>query len=365
MPLPSKEDTNMNKGTAKKRKFRRRLLAAFWLLLLLLALAATVVMGLYIGGAVSSRKNMAANIENTLTEQETVTAIPDSDLVQRNGKKYRYNDKVITVLAMGIDSRENGVSPMEKWGDAGLADTVFLVALNTATGQMQLISISRDTMTELNCYDETGNFVGYAIDHLSVGYFYGDNAHGSCKAMVEDVSKLFYGLPINLYCSFSMDAIPLLNDAVGGVTVTIPEEYLTTMGYSPYSAGQSVTLQGNEARSFVQNRNCEADGSNNDRMARQKQYAVGFIQSAKQAIKENPSLPMELYRLLSDSMCTNLNASRAVYLAQQALALQFSEENIRVVQGTNNYDGEYDEFYVDKEALIDMILEVFYEEVEK
>ena len=41
---------------------------------------------------------------------------------------------------------------------------------------------------------------------------------------VDAVSHLMYDLPIHGYVAVKLDAIEKLNDAVGGVTVTLPED---------------------------------------------------------------------------------------------------------------------------------------------
>ena len=79
---------------------------------------------------------------------------------------------------------------------------------------------------------------------------------------------------------------------------------------------------------------------------------------------KNPAALLQLYQTLNQSMVNNVGASQAVYLASQALKLDFSEENIHAMPGENRYSGEYDEFYADDEALYRLILDVFYTEVE-
>ena len=42
--------------------------------------------------------------------------------------------------------------------------------------------------------------------------------------MVDAVSNLFYGIPINAYVALNMEAVIAINDAVGGVPVHVPED---------------------------------------------------------------------------------------------------------------------------------------------
>mgnify|MGYP001718301415 FL=1 len=94
----------------------------------------------------------------------------------------------------------------------------------------------------------------------------------SCQYMVDAVSNLFYGMPINGYVALNMNAVGMINDAVGGVTVTVPED-MTQVDPS-FAEGAMVTLTGDQALKFTRYRDTEKDFSNNSRMERQKQYLV-------------------------------------------------------------------------------------------
>ena len=60
--------------------------------------------------------------------------------------------------------------------------------------------------------------------------------------MEEAVSELFYGLPIHGYCALSMNNIADLNDAVGGVTVTVPEELAAASGMNGLGRRLLITV---------------------------------------------------------------------------------------------------------------------------
>lgn len=83
----------------------------------------------------------------------------------------------------------------------------------------------------------------------------------SCQYMVDAVSNLFYGMPINGYVALNMNAVAMINDAVGGVTVTVPED-MTQVDPS-FAEGAAVTLTGDQALKFTRYRDTEKDFSNN------------------------------------------------------------------------------------------------------
>ena len=63
-------------------------------------------------------------------------------------------------------------------------------------------------------------------------------------------------------------------------------------------------------------------------------------------------------------MVTDIGVDEISYLASQAAGYHFSEESLRSLQGATVQGEIYEEFYPDEQALYELILEVFYEEVE-
>lgn len=285
------------------------------------------------------------------------------DVVVKNGKKYRYNKELINILCLGIDKTTEEIEGQPKVsGGSGQADAIVLVTLDPTAQTMKMTAIPRDTITEIETYDASGNSVGKSKNHLALAYAYGDGGKKSGELTVAAVSNLLYQLPIHGYAAIRMDAVEKLNDSVGGVTVTLPEE-MQINGVT-YEAGQSVILTGSQALSYVRTRDIEAAGANLQRMERQKGYAVSFIQSAKQALKKNPTLAATLYQDITADMVTNIGLDEAVYLASMLPQMRFSAEDIQTVQGTIRQGKKYEEYYADEDALQALILDTFYTEAE-
>ena len=71
----------------------------------------------------------------------------------------------------------------------------------------------------------------------------------------------------------NMSAIEVVNDMVGGVTVTIEDDFPDS---DTLIKGQTVTLHGKDAERFIRERKTVADGLNENRMSRQAQYEEAF-----------------------------------------------------------------------------------------
>ena len=149
-----------------------------------------------------------------------------------------------------------------------------------------------------------------------------------------------------------------------GKPVTVPEE-LAELKPKLFTAGETITLKGNRANEFVRARavNSPDVASNNKRIARQKAYAVAFVNQLKQGMKEDMTLPVKLYQTAEKQMVTSLSLDQAVYLCTEYMNCSFDTDNIYTIDGAVTMGEKYAEFNVDDDALYQLILDVFYEEV--
>ena len=353
--------------TAGRKTVEGVLLRAVFGLSIMVLVFGTAAFGTYHVLRTGGKREMKENVSSVALSMESRDGgkklSEDSDYIWHNGKAYQYNDQIITLLCMGIDQageeiqKEKNVS-----GESGQADSIFLAVMDPVSRQLRVIAISRDTMTKIPAFDNKGNYLGENVNHLGLAYAYGDGREKSCQYMVDAVSKLFYGIPINGYAAFSLETIGKLNDAVGGVTVTIPEGEDMTSADPQLKSGAAVTLTGDMAETFVRWRNTEEHGSNNMRIARQKQFLLSFFQQAAAAVQKDVSLPAGLYREFSSEMITDISLDKAVYLISEAAKMSFQEGNLTVLQGEAKTGKVYDEFYVDDDALYELILDTFYVE---
>ena len=282
--------------------------------------------------------------------------------VYYQGKAYDFNRDILTFLVMGIDQRSEKVQEYTEGFDGGSADAIFLLVLNPHSKKMQIVAIDRNTMTDVDIYDYYGNYEETIQTQLCVQHGFGDGTVKSAGYMEKAVSNLLYGLPINGYCAINMSAIPQINDAVGGVEVTVLDD-ITKMDKT-LKKGEKVHLMGKSAFWYVKYRDTNVFGSAAGRLERQKQYLTAYVGQAKKAFKQNPSLPLTLFQTLREYMTTDLNAEKVTYLATMAAGFDFGGTDIRKVPGETVMGEEYEEFYVDEDALYELMLDVFYEEVE-
>lgn len=277
--------------------------------------------------------------------------------VRYQGVHYRYNEDIMTFLFLGIDKEEE-VELTENAGEGGQSDTIFLLVLNPHNKEISIISVNRNTMTDIDLYNEDGGYLITIEGQLTLQHAFGDGAEISCERSAQAVSNLFYGLPINGYCSINMGAIPLINDAVGGVDLQVLEDVV----YTDMKEGDLVHLEGEDAYNYLHNRDTGVVGSADGRLERQKQYLTAYAATAMERFKEDITLPVTLYSTLSKYMVTDVTLDEVSYLATQVMGYHFGEESMYSVQGETRKGERYEEFYPDETALYELILQIFYEE---
>ena len=394
--IPAEDDRDESQLTGRKaaeynrqhvirhrKRVRTKILCALGILLALLAILAVIAVILVnvwrstgraslLQHAQGNSTNAAQNMQSVANEKNSETSATQEaeesyelqeGQIRYDGKTYQYKDNLMNILCLGIDSRD-GIAKEKTPGKAGQADCVILAVLDDEAKTIQLINISRDSMVPVHVYATDGSFVEDRTEQLALQYAYGNGRDWSCQLMEQAVSDLFYGLPIHGYCALSMNSIASLNDTVGGVTVTVPEE-LAELKPKLFTAGETITLKGNRANEFVRARavNSPDVASNNKRIARQKAYAVAFVNQLKQGMKEDMTLPVKLYQTAEKQMVTSLSLDQAVYLCTEYMNCSFDTDNIYTIDGAVTMGEKYAEFNVDDDALYQMILDIFYEEV--
>ncbi|MFI8687619.1 LCP family protein [Rossellomorea sp. NPDC077527] len=164
----------------------------------------------------------------------------------------------ISILMMGVDEREN---------DQGRSDALIMMTLNPEKEKMQMISIPRDTRTEI---------IGHGTrDKINHAY-----AFGGTKMAIETVEN-FTDIPVDYYIKVNMEALSALVDAMGGVTVHNDldwyDEGYYKKGYH-YREGD-IELNGPKALGYVRMRHLDPNGDFG-RNERQRQIITAIIDKA-------------------------------------------------------------------------------------
>lgn len=307
----------------------------------------------------SQRAQEAAELAETI---ENFRFDTEDNIVEWDGKTYKRNSYTKAILVAGID-RSNEMTEAKELGEAGQSDGLFLIAQDTARNELKILSIPRDTITEITITDNKGNVLGKQSDHLSLAFSYGDGMHQSGIYMTEAVSELLKGFEIEGYLAADMAVIKDLNDAVGGVTVTVPQFGMENAD-PEFVPGQQVTLMGDMAEAFVRYRDTNLDHSAIYRMNQQKEYITQYFKALKKKSTENSQIVTQLFDMMEGYMVTDMAKDEYMKIALDALTSSgIDAESFYLIPGNAVTTEEYDEFHANMEETIPLILELFYRDV--
>lgn len=324
---------------------------------IIIAILGTIIIfigvGLMLSQVMNKEKKITAVSTGNGIEQNSATTI------KYQGVTYRYNDHLSNYLFMGIDTREE-VDSYHSQHDAGQADSIFLVSMDRVTEKVRVLVIPRDTITEIEVFNPAGKSLGHTRDHINIQYAYGDGQDESCKLMKKAVSALLGNIPVHNYCALNMDGIPFLTEAVGGVTVIVPDNSLKSQNPDFYQ-GAEIDLDRDNTEMFVRYRDTSVSGSAMVRQGRQKVYMKALVDKAQKEAARDASFVVDIYESLKPYMVTNMGNDLFADLLEASASESVEPYTVpgEVVEG-----GSFDEYHVHEEELQALLLEIFYEKLE-
>lgn len=270
---------------------------------------------------------------------------------------YVCKDDVTTYLLIGTDA---GGEDMGKGFNGELADFLSLLVLDNTTNKYAFIQIDRNTMANVTVYDENGEEKGDAYEQICIAHWYGLDAKQRNENTVKAVSELLGGFPIDGYYTLHMDDIALVNNAIGGVTVEIQED-LTNIDPA-FVAGTSVHLEDEQAEKFVRARMNAGEGTNKERMSRQRQYMTSAYQMMITQLRESPEYVNDLYDQLNGIIESNGNDRNIGNVANQLVQLDsvgiLDIEGKTQVNDTQKDGKEHEEFYTTEDDIVAALKQV-------
>lgn len=337
-----------------KKEQSRKLLAI--IIIAAAALAIIIVLALVLDKTAS---DPAPSPSHGTTVEDIIGPGEEETPVSFGGKWYLKKPNLETLLFMGVDRSGEAVSTGNYVG-SGQADSLMLMLIDHDNQQFTILQINRDTMTEVEHLGVLGEIVGSAVEQIALAHAYGEGLEDSCENTVRAVSNLLYGVDIDSYAAVNMEAMAILNDMVGGVTVTIEDDFSEID--PSLVQGESITLTGEQAAHFLRARTGVGDGSNLSRMRRQSAYMSAFSAQFKAKSGETPALALEIYSAVLPYMVTDLSGQTMSQLVNRCR--NYQNAGIVSISGEARQGEEFMEFYPDEEKLIETVLSLFYVETE-
>ena len=293
-------------------------------------------------------------LETTLLRTKVGEETHTSKTIHRGDVAYFPRQDITSILVLGID-RYGPVEDSGSYQNSGAADMAMVVLLDHTAQECRVLQLNRDTMMDIPVLGVGGRKAGTAFCQLALAHTYGSGLEDSCENTAEAVSNFLYGIPMDYYVAMNMDAIPLLNDGVGGVTVKVTDDFSNV---DPTIRKGEMTLMGDQSINFVRTRKDLGDQLNLSRIQRQKDYVNGFVEAFTDAREEDGELVAKLYEDVSSYLVTDISMTVASSLIDRYSHYPIAE--VVSPAGKNRLGEEFYEFYPDEQALDALILRLFY-----
>lgn len=257
----------------------------------------------------------------------------NANVVTAEGKRYRKIPAVTTILFGGIDKDPDIVYGLSnaKYRNGGQADFLLLLVIDHSNHQIRQLQIDRDTMAEMTILSIYGKETGTRVQQICLAHNYGANSHENARYTIKSVRNLMDDIEIDGYYMMNYSGVAILNDTLGGVTVTIPDD-LTSVN-PLWEKGITITLKGTEAETFVRTRQSIGAGTNRERMQRQNEFMKKAIAQLRYHLSQNSAFGNQFLAALKQNAVTNLSDQQLLEEMQSALNYE--------IQPVTYLEGEY------------------------
>jgi len=288
---------------------------------------------------------LAVSWDSTPLQQAQLTAkeaaVFDGDRISGNGFQFSQLTRPVNILVMGMsvlppdvqnppsDSKALSYLPQVNSFD-GLADVMLLIKFDPETKKIVMLSIPRDTRTEIE---------GYGVKKINAA-----NVDGGPALTAKTASNLLGGVGIDRYVRINVLGVGKLIDALGGVSVYVPKDMKyqddSQHLYINLKAGKQH-LQGDQALQLLRFRHDELGDIG--RIQRQQMVLRALIEQSL-----NPTtltrLP-EILNTVKDNIDTNLTVEELVALVGFGSRTNRSNMQMLMLPGRFSENGEYDASY--------------------
>ncbi len=256
----------------------------------------------------------------------------------------KLSDNEIMFLLVGIDTFDVKDSEGER------TDTMILANVNFDTGDMNLVSIPRDTRVLVNGdYDK--------INHA--------HAYGGIDLTLETVRD-FLDIDLQYYVRMDYRAVEEIVNAIGGVDVYVPQR----MFYDDTTAGKEFhvdlqegqqRLNGNQAIQFLRwRKNNDGTGYPEGDVGRIKAQQSFMKQILKQSLSfKNLLKAPKFIGIYNNYIDTNIPLSTVIKGAWSARKIDFDNMNTQTIPGEGEYIGNISYFLYNEEQTRELINSIF------
>lgn len=259
-------------------------------------------------------------------------------------------ETIETMLVFCIDQDERSQDTGD-YRNGNRAELLLLMVVDKEQETTRVLQLNPDTVVS---FTPPGTQEALTIP-LGEVYSYGSGGSDSGFAQLKAVSKFLDGVTMDHYLMFTMDAVAIVNDFVGGVSLALTEELAEH--FPEKTVGEEVVVNGEQALAYLRHREPEdADGSRY--MLRQNEYMLGLLPDLFHKAQDDEFLT-QLTLEIGEGMATDLTLSQMALMLEQ-LDMYDLDETVLTLAGSGEMKDGQRYFHVEEESRREMLDSLFY-----
>ena len=290
--------------------------------------------------------------------RETRTILPEdfslTPTIEVNGTVYAQRANLTPILMIGYDKTDDSTSVGYRSG--GQSDFLLLVVIDHDAHTVRQLQIDRDTMTAVQVLGVTGHPAGTREMQICLSHAFGKTIDQNDASTLAAVTNLLEGVPVEYTISMNITSIGRMNHLLGGVTVTIQDDFSDV---DPAMVpGTTLKLTDQQAETFVRSRMQIGGGTNEERMTRQRTYMLAAIDLMMTRLKEDSGYANTLLNGVSEFTYTNMTRGRM--LNEMKSAAGYDIRPVEYIEGEHVVREGFMQFDASEESIIRWVLDAFY-----
>lgn len=303
------------KQQGKNKKRRRGCLRVLFVILL-------IIIGVFLYAYYELRQT-TDTIHSDVEDDRITHTSRETNQVDLDGDAF-------SILLLGIDTDDQRAGQGSSDSMQGRSDTMMVMTINPDTQKTTLVSIPRDTYTEI-----VGRGTEDKINHAY--------AYGKAAMSINTVQNLL-DIPIDYFVSVNMEGIQQIVDAVDGIDIT-PSMSFSQSGYT-FTEGQPTHMDGAQALAYSRMRYEDPQGDIG-RQARQREVVLSTL--SKVASFNSILNYQSVLTTMEDNVMTNLAFNEMVSMFMNYRTALTDIEQLQLTGYGTNIGGIYYQIIPDEE----------------
>jgi len=259
-------------------------------------------------------------------------------------------ESIETMLVFCVDGDEQSQDTGD-YRNGNKAELLLLLVMDREQEKTTVLQLNPNTAVD---FTPPGTQEALEIP-LGQVYSYGSGGSDSGFAQLKAVSRYLNGITMDHYLMFTMDAVAIVNDFVGGVSLELTEDLQAE--YPEQTLGERVSLDGERALEYLRLREAE-DAALTRYMERQCQYMLGLFPQFFQKAQDDDFLA-KLTLQLGEGMASDLTLSQMVQMLELLERYEL-ENNVVTMDGTAEEKDEQWLFFADEASRSRIMETLFY-----